>query len=99
MIWKASPETSATTALSSLRTKNAATGLCCELDAIYAHMCRLERSDQEWILDASPPISSFPTIKKNEMKTFGEYRTQGHVLQAFDALQRGEVANHVHNAI
>ena len=30
-----------------------------ELDAVYAHMYGLERSDVEWILDAPPPSSSF----------------------------------------
>ena len=65
--------------------------LQCELDAIYAHMYGLERSDVEWILDAPPPSSSFPALKRDEVRDFGEYRTQRYVLQAFDQLQRGQV--------
>ena len=67
--------------------------LKCELDAVFAHMYQLERSDLEWILDASPPSSSFPTLKNNEMKKFGEYRTKRYVLHAYDQLERGELPN------
>ena len=67
--------------------------LKCELDAIYAHMYGLERSDVEWILDAPPPSSSFPALKRNEKNEFGEYRTQRYVLQAYDQLERGEIPN------
>ena len=54
-------------------------------------MYRLDRSDLEWILDAPAPSASFPILKRNEIKQFGEYRTQRYVLQAFDQLQRGEL--------
>jgi len=64
-----------------------------ELDAVFAHMYGLDRADLEWILDASPPSSSFPTLKKNELEKFGEYRTQRYVLQAYDMLQRGHMPN------
>ena len=62
-----------------------------ELDAMFAHMYGLERSDLEWILDAPAPSSSFPTLKRNEERQFGEYRTQRYVLQAYDQLARGEL--------
>lgn len=62
-----------------------------ELDAIYAHMYRLDREELEWILDAPPPSASFPTLKKNEMKEFGEYRTQRYVLAAYDQMALGEL--------
>ena len=65
--------------------------LQCELDAIFTHMYGLDRSDLEWILDAPAPSSSFPILKQNELKSFGEYRTQRYVLQAFDSLERGAV--------
>ena len=64
--------------------------LQCELDAIYAHMYRLDRSDLEWILDAPPPSSSFPALKDKEIKQHGEYRTKRYVFQAFDQLSGGE---------
>ena len=67
--------------------------LQCELDAIYAHMYGLERSDLEWILDAPPPSSPFPVLKRNELSEFGEYRTQHYVLLAYDQLERGEIPN------
>ena len=37
--------------------------LKCELDAIFAHMYQLDRSDLEWILDAPAPSSSFPWVE------------------------------------
>ncbi|MXY44813.1 MAG: hypothetical protein F4Y50_12300 [Dehalococcoidia bacterium] len=61
-----------------------------ELDAIYAHMYQLERIDLEWILDAPEPSASFPALKRNELREFGEYRTERYVLQAYDQLARGE---------
>ena len=64
-----------------------------ELDAIFAHMYGLTRSDLEWILDAGAPSVSFPSLKQNELRKFGEYRTQRLVLQAYDLLQTGEIPN------
>ena len=65
--------------------------LKCELDAIFAHMYQLDRSDLEWILDAPEPSASFPGLKRNEMQQFGEYRTQRYVLQAYDQLSNGRL--------
>ena len=65
--------------------------LKCELDAIFAHMYQMDRSDLEWILDAQHPSASFPTLKRYEMKEFGEYRTERYVLQAYDRMARGEL--------
>ena len=67
--------------------------LRCELDAIFAHMKGLARSDIEWIPDAQAPSSFFPPLKQNEMRIFGEYRTQRYVLQAFGSLERGQIPN------
>ena len=64
--------------------------LRCELDAIFAQMYGLERDELEWILDAPSPSASFPTLKRNEISQFGEYRTQRYVLQAYDQMLRGE---------
>ena len=61
-----------------------------ELDAIYAHMYGLSRSDLKRVLDAAPPSASFPSLKQHELRAFGEYRTSRYVLQAFDQLARGE---------
>lgn len=60
-----------------------------ELDAIYARMYHLDRSNLEWILDPPPPSSSFPALKRNEISEYGEYRTKRYVLQAFGQLERG----------
>ena len=65
--------------------------LRCELDAIYAHMYQLERTDLEWILDAEEPSQSFPGLKRSELREFGEYRTQRYVLQAYDQMTQGEL--------
>ena len=61
-----------------------------ELDAIFAHMYGLDRTDMEWILDPPLPSSSFPALKRSEMADFGEYRTRRFVLTAYDQLARGE---------
>ena len=60
-------------------------------DAHHAHMYRLDRADLEWILDADDPSESFPTLKNNELKEFGEYRTQRYALDAYDRIARGEL--------
>lgn len=65
--------------------------LRCELDAIFARMYELNRSQLEWILDSEPPGVSFPTLKRNEENRFGEYRTRRYVLHAFDQLLHGEL--------
>ena len=65
--------------------------LKCELDGIFAHMYRLDRSELEWILDASAPSLSFPLLKSHEIDKFGEYRTKRYVLQAFELLDRGDI--------
>ena len=67
--------------------------LKCELDAIFAHMYQLERTDLEWILDAPEPSASFPSLKRYEIRKFGEYRTQRYVLQVYDQMARGELPN------
>ncbi len=53
-------------------------------------MYRLDRGELEWILDAPPPSASFPTLKANEIKRYGEYRTKRYVLAAYERLARGE---------
>ena len=67
--------------------------LRCELDAVFAQMYHLDRSELEWILDAPPPSSCFPKLKQDEIKEFGEYRTKRYVLQAYDQLERGNIPN------
>lgn len=64
--------------------------LKCELDAIFAYLYELDRPDLEWILDAPYPSASFPGLKRNEERQFGEYRTGRYVLAAYDQLVRGE---------
>ena len=67
--------------------------LKCELDAIYAHMYQLDQEDLAWILDAPEPSQSFPGLKRNEERQFGEYRTQRYVLRAYDLLAQGQLPN------
>jgi hypothetical protein len=38
------------------------------------------------------PSETFRVLKQNEESEFGEYRTQRLVLEAWDAIQRGELA-------
>lgn len=61
-----------------------------ELDAVYAKLYGLSREELSYILDPATyygdkcPTVTFPTLKANEMKAYGEYRTQRLVLEAYD---------------
>lgn len=62
-----------------------------ELDALYAHLYGLTRDELLWILDPrdvdpSTPSVTFPGLRRNEEKKYGEYRTKRLVLGFFDAL-------------
>jgi hypothetical protein len=68
-----------------------------ELDAYYARLYGLTREDLCYILDPASvmgedyPSETFRVLKQNEEREFGEYRTQRLVLEAWDALERGEL--------
>lgn len=64
--------------------------LRCELDAVFAHLNRLDRPDLEWILDAPNPSAALPCPSRNEMRHLGECRTQQCVLHAYDQMARRE---------
>ena len=61
-----------------------------ELDAVYAKLYGLSKDELAYILDPTTfykekcPTVTFPTLKANEIKAYGEYRTQRLVLEAFD---------------
>ena len=62
-----------------------------ELDAWYARAYDLSRDDLRYILDPADllgpeyPSETFRVLKANEIRAFGEYRTQRLVLAAWDA--------------
>ena len=64
-----------------------------ELDAYYARLYALTRDELRYILDPADvmgtnyPSETFRVLQKNEMKAYGEYRTQRLVLAAWDALE------------
>ena len=73
-----------------------------ELDAYYARLYGLTREDLCYILDPASvmgedyPSETFRVLKQNEERPIdrsglGEYRTQRLVLEAWDALERGEL--------
>jgi hypothetical protein len=63
-----------------------------ELDAYYAHLYGLSRDELRYILDPADlmgpdyPSETFRVLKTNELRQFGEYRTQRLVLEAWDRL-------------
>ncbi|WP_323002872.1 Eco57I restriction-modification methylase domain-containing protein [Denitromonas sp.] len=65
-----------------------------ELDAYYARLYGLTRDELRYILDPADvmgedyPSETFRVLKNNEMREFGEYRTQRLVLEAWDKLER-----------
>ncbi|MFM8276336.1 MAG: hypothetical protein ACKN89_04960 [Cyanobium sp.] len=68
-----------------------------ELDAYYAHLYGLSRDELRTILDPADlmgpddPSETFRVLKTNELRQFGEYRTQRLVLEAWDRLFGGWV--------
>ena len=66
-----------------------------ELDAYYAHLYGLSRDELRYILDPADvmgpdyPSETFRVLKTNELRQFGEYRTQRLVLEAWDRLFGG----------
>ncbi|MNR59940.1 hypothetical protein D3C85_1813070 [compost metagenome] len=72
---------------------------CClqaELDAYFAYLYGLNRSELAFILDpesAKPgyPSETFSVLKRYEIREFGEYRTKNLVLEAWDKLEQGEL--------
>ena len=69
-----------------------------ELDAYYAKLYCLTRDELRYILDPTDIMGedylseTFRVLKKSEMRDFGEYRTQRLVLEAWDKLERGDLA-------
>ena len=65
-----------------------------ELDALYAKKYGLTRNELEFVLDPSEaespdyPSVTFPGLKKNEIKLYGEFRTRRLVLETFDKLEK-----------
>jgi len=63
-----------------------------ELDAYYAKLYGLTRDELRYILDPADvygedfPSETFRVLKNNEIKQFGEYRTQRLVLSAWDRM-------------
>lgn len=64
-----------------------------ELDAFYANAYGLSRYQLQYILDPSEvkgtdyPSETFRGLKRNEIKVFGEYRTQRLVIEAWDRFE------------
>jgi hypothetical protein len=63
-----------------------------ELDAYYAKLYGLTRDELRYILDPADicgedfPSETFRVLKNNEIKRYGEYRTQRLVLEAWDRM-------------
>ncbi|NTW88117.1 MAG: hypothetical protein HGB26_03120, partial [Desulfobulbaceae bacterium] len=64
-----------------------------ELDAYYARLYGLTRDELRYILDPADimgkdyPSETFRVLKNNDIRNFGEYRTQRLVLEAWDKLE------------
>jgi hypothetical protein len=65
-----------------------------DLDALYARLYGLSRKELMFILDPESvmgenyPSQTFPGLKNNEIREFGEYRTMHLVLEAWDRQER-----------
>lgn len=54
--------------------------LRCELDAAFFHLYGISRDDVDYIMD------TFPIVRKNDEKAYGEYRTKRMILEIYDAM-------------
>jgi len=54
--------------------------LRCELDAAFFRLYGLSRDDVDYVME------TFPIVRKNDEKAYGEYRTKRLVLQTYDAV-------------
>jgi hypothetical protein len=69
-----------------------------ELDAYYAKLYRLTRDELRYILDPTNvlgdayPSETFRVLKQTEQREFGEFRTLRLVLEAWDRLERKDLA-------
>lgn len=70
--------------------------LMAELDAYYSRLYGLDRNELRFLLDPQAldsdfPSETFPVLKRNEQREFGEYRTGRLVLEAWDRMEQGEL--------
>jgi hypothetical protein len=56
--------------------------LRCELDAAYFHLYGIARDDVDYIME------TFPIVKRNDMKRFGDFRTKLMNLDIYDQMQQ-----------
>jgi hypothetical protein len=69
-----------------------------ELDAFYARAYGLTRDQLRYVLDPADvrgtdyPSETFRVLKSNEIARYREYRTARLVLDAWDRMERGELA-------
>ena len=69
--------------------------LTSELDAYFAHLYGLSRDQLRYILDPKDiyggmpvPGETFRVLREHEEREYGEYRTRGLVLDAYDELAK-----------
>ena len=56
--------------------------LRCELDAAYFHLYGITRDDVDYIME------TFPIVKRNDMKQYGDFRTKLMILDIYDRMQQ-----------
>lgn len=54
--------------------------LRCELDATFFHLYGLSRDETDYVME------TFPIVRKNEERAFGEYRTKRVILEIYDSM-------------
>ena len=57
----------------------------CQLDAAMFHLYGLDRDDVDYIMD------TFPIVKRNDERAYGEYRTKRAILELYDQIARGDL--------
>ena len=67
--------------------------LRCELDALFFHLYEVGREDVSYILDA------FPVVRRNDERTFGEYRTKRLILERYDDMASAIAADTLYRTV
>jgi len=54
--------------------------LRCEIDAAFFHLYGISRDDTDYVME------TFPIVRRNDEKAYGEYRTKRVILEIYDAM-------------
>ena len=66
--------------------------LKCEIDAALFHLYGMERDDVNYIME------TFPIVKRDDERSFGEYRTKSVILEIYDKMASAKLSGSAYQA-